>query len=158
MRTVEIQFKVADMAPAAAYALLADFSSFPRYSNAVRSLNVTCAEPGRSISDWEVNFREGILRWKEEDVFDPQEHTVRFRQLEGDAEHFAGEWSVGASEAGCLISFLSSFDMGFPELNDIVEPIAEQALIENVRSIVTGLIPTCLELGCPKRSEPQGDV
>jgi Polyketide cyclase / dehydrase and lipid transport len=94
------------------------------------------------VSAWEVNFREGVLRWTEVDVFNVEERTIRFRQIEGDVDYFAGVWSVRQASRGRLVCVECDFDMGIPGLNDILEPIAEQALRENARSILGGLIPS----------------
>ena len=97
------------------------------------------------MSQWEVNFRQGILRWTEEDFFDPLTYSIQFRQIEGDAEHFSGSWLLSDTDEGCLICFAADFDMGIPSLSDIIEPIAEQALQENIRSILQGLLGDQIE-------------
>ena len=61
-------------------------------------------------------------------------------QIEGDVDYFAGQWSISETSQGCLIRFACDFDLGIPGLDDILEPIAEQALRDNTRSILKGLI------------------
>ncbi|MDB5502870.1 MAG: cyclase [Tardiphaga sp.] len=142
MRQVDVLGKVAGLTCAEIYARLADFAIYPKYSPAVRSVVVSAGDDGRFYSEWEVSFREGILRWKEEDIFMPAAYRLRFSQIEGDIESFDGEWSVVADgPGGCLVRFSCAFDMGIPGLNDILEPIAEQALRDNARSIIKGLVP-----------------
>jgi hypothetical protein len=41
---------------------------------------------------------------------------------------------------GCLIRFTARVDLGLPGLADLLEPIAEQALATNIRSILRGLL------------------
>jgi ribosome-associated toxin RatA of RatAB toxin-antitoxin module len=86
-----------------------------------------------------VSFNDGILRWTEEDRFLPEEHRILFRQLSGDLEHFEGEWKVEEEGDGCSIRFSASFDLGVPTLSDMLDPIAEQALRDNVELILSGL-------------------
>lgn len=142
MRHVEVLARVSELQPAEVYGIISDFARYPEHSHAVRSVVAMAEEDGRATSAWEVNFREGILRWTEEDVFNADERTIVFRQIEGDVEHFAGTWSVRQDPEGSLICFECEFDMGVPGLNDILEPIAEQALRDNARSILKGLIPS----------------
>jgi ribosome-associated toxin RatA of RatAB toxin-antitoxin module len=142
LRHVEVLARIGSLNSLQTYAVISDFARYPDYSEAVRSVNIANTADGRSISDWEVNFREGILRWKEEDVFHPDECIVRFRQIEGDVEYFVGEWSIWDDRRGCLVRFACDFDMGIPGLSDMLEPIAEQALRDNIRSILAGLIPS----------------
>src|SRR5262249_10933451 len=140
MRHVEILARALDVSCAEAYAKVSDLAQYPKYSAAVRSVKILKAQNGRSTSLWEVNFRDGILRWTEEDEFSPDKLTIDFRQTEGDIEFFSGRWTIGPAYMGCLIGFSCDFDLGIPGLNDFLEPIAQQALQDNTRSIIRGLI------------------
>lgn len=111
-----------------------------RHSDVVRSVKILENGSQSSVSDWEVNFRQGILKWRERDLFNEKEFTIDFEQLEGDAEHFSGRWSLRDADGGCEIEFAAQFDMGIPSLKDIIEPIAEQALQENIQAILKGLL------------------
>jgi ribosome-associated toxin RatA of RatAB toxin-antitoxin module len=136
---LEMRARVPDRSAAEVFALLSDLARYPDVVEAVRSITVG-QEDGRMVSTWEVDFHGGIMRWKEEDVFLPQETTMRFRQLEGDVDHFAGEWKLTDSEGGCVAEFEADFDLGVEGLSDVLNPIADSALRENVRGILTGLV------------------
>ena len=145
MRQVEVKAIVANLAPSDIYPIICDFNRYPEQSEAVRSVVMLEENDKRSLSSWEVNFRQGILRWVEEDRFYPDTTTIEFEQTEGDAEHFAGKWVISPTEAGSQIDFIAAFDMGIPSLSELIEPIAEQALKENIKSILLGLIPSPIE-------------
>jgi ribosome-associated toxin RatA of RatAB toxin-antitoxin module len=145
MRQVEILANVNGYRAGDAYALLGDFQRYPAHSTTVRTVTILETQPDRTISSWEVNFRQGILQWIEEDCFDRVNQTIRFNQLEGDAEHFSGEWRVMEQAQACQIYFTAKFDMGVPTMADIIEPIAERALRENIQSIIAGLFQTQVE-------------
>jgi Polyketide cyclase / dehydrase and lipid transport len=108
-----------------------------------------------TVSRWEVAFRAGLLRWTEEDTFDPGALSITFRQLEGDIAVFDGSWQCtdgrrtdgqrtdGQSTdavTGSEIVFSARLDMGIPSLADALEPIAVRTLIDNIASIVRGLV------------------
>ena len=88
---------------------------------------------------WEVTFRAGLLRWTEEDTFDPGALSITFRQLEGDVAVFDGSWQCVDAAQGSEIVFSARLDMGIPSLADALEPIAVRTLIDNIVSIVRGL-------------------
>jgi ribosome-associated toxin RatA of RatAB toxin-antitoxin module len=123
----------------AAYATLADFERYPELCDAVRNVAVTDVSDNLTVSQWEVNFRAGLLRWTEEDTFDPGALSITFRQLEGDIAVFDGSWECLDAAQGCEIVFYARLDMGIPSLADALEPIAVRALVDNVVSIVRGL-------------------
>jgi ribosome-associated toxin RatA of RatAB toxin-antitoxin module len=143
MRTVRLRLLVPGMSAHDVYATLSDFDRYPVLSEAVQNVTVTEVAANVTVSTWEVTFRAGLLRWTEEDTFDPEALTITFRQLEGDIAVFDGSWACADATApgqGCEIVFAVRLDMGIPSLADALEPIAVRTLIENTVSIVRGLV------------------
>jgi len=142
MRTVCLQLHVPHKTARDVYATLADFERYPELSDAVQGVTVTEVSANVTVSSWEVTFRAGLLRWTEEDTFDPGGLRIVFRQLEGDIAVFDGSWACLDTEQGSEIIFSARLDMGIPSLADALEPIAARTLIENIVSIVNGLVGT----------------
>ncbi|MDQ3920449.1 MAG: aromatase/cyclase [Acidobacteriota bacterium] len=139
MRHLEVTMRVPDRSPAEIYETLCDFEQYPQHSKEVRRVGIDSHDDGQMLSTWETNFRGGILRWVEKDYFNPAARTIDFEQVQGDIEHFAGQWAVEDQPGGGLIRFRATFDMGIPALSNIIDPIAEQALRENIVAIICGL-------------------
>ena len=123
-----------------AFAVVADFTSYARHTDAVREVVVRHAAGGGLESDWEVNFRNGVLAWTERDVVDPAGRRIAFEQVDGDFAVFAGCWVVEPDGSGAVVRFEASFDLGMPSLAPMVDPIAQRTLAENVRAILGGLL------------------
>jgi hypothetical protein len=166
MRTVRLRLLVPGRSAHDTYATLSDFDRYPALSDAVQSVTITEVTANVTVSTWEVTFRAGLLRWTEEDTFDPESLTIRFRQLEGDIAVFEGSWECvdtaadpGADNtgAGSEIVFSVRLDMGIPSLADALEPIAVRTLIDNTVSIVRGLVGTA-ELVAADVAVPAGSV
>jgi len=140
MRTVRLRLHVPHKPASDVYATLADFERYPELCDAVQSVAVIAVSENRTMSRWEVTFRAGLLRWTEEDVFDPGALSITFRQLEGDIAVFDGSWTCVDTAQGSEILFSARLDMGIPSLADALEPIAVRTLIDNIASIVRGLL------------------
>ena len=140
MRTVRLRLHVPGKPASDVYETLADFERYPELSDAVRSVAVTEVSENRTVSRWEVTFRAGLLRWTEEDTFDPGALSITFHQIEGDAAVFDGSWECADAAPGSEIVFSARLDMGIPSLADALEPIAVRTLTENIVSIVRGLV------------------
>ena len=140
MRTVFLRLHVPDKPASDVYRTLADFERYPELSDAVRSVTLTEVSENRTVSHWEVTFRAGLLRWTEQDTFDPGALSITFRQLEGDVAVFDGSWQCLDAAPGSEIMFSARLDMGIPSLADALEPIAVRTLIDNIVSIVRGLV------------------
>jgi len=146
MRHIEIVAKVPDHPPEEVYPLLCDYRKWPELSDAVRSVKILEEGGNRALTEWEVNFNRGIMRWTEEDRFQPGARSIVFNQTVGEPDHFAGEWAVTDADGGSVVKFSADLDLGIPGLNDMLEPIAEQALRSNLRSILSGLFKVPVEL------------
>ena len=142
MRSVQLSMHLAGVSAAAAFRTLADFSRYPEQTEAVRSVSVTQSDATTTVSQWEVNFRSGILRWTEQDTFDVERCRIDFCQIAGDVDTFEGAWVCADEPTGCVIEFEARLDMGIPSLADALEPIAVRTLVENTVVIVRGLFAT----------------
>jgi len=140
MRTVCLRLHVPHKPASDVYATLAEFERYPDLCDAVQNVAVTEVSENLTVSSWEVTFRAGLLRWTEEDTFDPGALSITFRQLEGDIAIFDGSWQCVDATPGSEIVFYAKLDMGIPSLADALEPIAVRTLIDNIASIVRGLV------------------
>lgn len=138
--TVSIEALAAVMADEA-YRRLIDFDRYPELTSTVRSVDV---EPGDVddvlLSSWAVDFRGGILHWTERDSLDRTARVLSFEQVVGDLDVFAGRWHVLPDGDGCRVLFDAELDMGIPSLAAIIDPIARNALRDNVLLILSGLL------------------
>jgi ribosome-associated toxin RatA of RatAB toxin-antitoxin module len=140
MRTIRLRLHVPGTPASDVYATLTDFERYPTLCEAVQNVTITETSGNRTVSQWEVTFRAGLLRWTEEDTFDPGALTITFRQLEGDVAVFDGSWQCVDAAQGSEVLFSASLDLGIPGLADALEPIAARTLIANIISIVRGLV------------------
>ena len=139
MRTIRLRLHVPHKSASDVYTTLANFELYPTLCDAVQSVVVTEVSGNVTVSQWEVTFRAGLLRWIEEDTFDPGTLTIEFRQLEGDIAVFDGSWQCVEAVPGSEVLFSARLDLGIPSLADALEPIAVRTLIANIISIVRGL-------------------
>jgi hypothetical protein len=132
---VTVRARYTTICPDELYSVLGDFEEHARRSPVVRSVVV---HPGESptVSEWEVSFRRGILRWSEFDEFDPDGRTIRFWRRDGDPESFAGTWEVVEQEDGCIAQFRAEFELGIPSFASIVDPLGDRMLYDNVVDIL----------------------
>ena len=140
MRAVRLRLYVPHKSASDVYAALANFERYPVLCAAVQNVAVTEVSENRTVSRWEVTFRAGLLRWTEEDTFDPGALTITFRQLDGDIAVFDGSWQCVDAAPGSEVLFSANLDLGIPSLADALEPIAARTLIANIISIVQGLV------------------
>lgn len=139
MRHVEIRAFIRGLSPGVVFDTLADFSHYAKLVDVVRSVEVERQPDGTAISSWEVEFRNGLLRWTERDWFRRDEWRLDFDQIEGDFDEFYGGWVMEPTRDGVHVALIADFDFGVPSLASIVEPVAERVLTDVTHQILAGL-------------------
>jgi ribosome-associated toxin RatA of RatAB toxin-antitoxin module len=139
MRHLEITSNVHQATVDGLFQRLCDMREFPKFSDRVVSLDVKNGSDGSAVSTWKVKFGPGTADWSQQDDFDPENRTIRFKRLSGDIDWFEGTWRVRENGAGSVVEFRIDFDIHLPGLKKIVEPMVENLLRENIQAILVGL-------------------
>jgi ribosome-associated toxin RatA of RatAB toxin-antitoxin module len=150
MRQVQLTMWAPAVEATEAFRRIGDFARYPDQVEVVRAVTVHPAAPGEPIpSDWEVYFRNGILRWSELDRVDPFARRIDFEQTAGDFADFRGHWLVRPHGGGCHVDFRAEFDFGIPSLAGILDPIAARVLRETIAQILAGVLDAVSEVDEP---------
>lgn len=147
MRHVEIHAFVRNMDANTVFDTLADFKHYTDLVDVVRSVDVQPQPDGTAISVWEVEFRNGLLRWTERDWFRRDQLRLDFDQIEGDFDEFYGGWVMTQEPDGVRLAMIADFDFGVPSLASIVEPVAARVLTDVTQQILIGLFGARAEFG-----------
>jgi ribosome-associated toxin RatA of RatAB toxin-antitoxin module len=126
--------------PDAALDAIADLASYPELSESIEHIDVSRQDDGTMVSEWEVEFRGGLMTWTQRDVLDRDARTLRFEQIEGDSERWEGGWATRPDDAGCRVEFEADFELGIPSLNEQLTPIATRALYDVIGEIIRGTL------------------
>ncbi|MGH3758456.1 type II toxin-antitoxin system RatA family toxin [Actinophytocola sp.] len=141
MRSLELKLRSTAADADLAFRRITEFERYPDFVEEVRSVVVHTREPGEPmVSDWEIFFRNGPLRWSEVDYVQPALRRIVFEQTTGDFEVFRGTWLVESHVDGCEVTFEATFDFGIPSLAGVLEPVATKVLKEGIALIVCQLL------------------
>jgi ribosome-associated toxin RatA of RatAB toxin-antitoxin module len=146
MARVWMQARLGESDPESVLRLVTDFGRWPAASESVRSVEVVAQKDGSEVSEWEVTFREGLLRWTERDWIDAAANRARFDLIEGDPHRFSGTWDVLPEADGSTLTFDAEFDLGMPSLAHVLDPIAVEAVEDAIESVLRGLYGDDIDL------------
>ncbi|GLW89927.1 type II toxin-antitoxin system RatA family toxin [Actinokineospora globicatena] len=134
MRSIHLLVRV-PTDPATAYSGIAAFERYAEFADDVRQVAV-----GPTETSWEVNFRRGLMRWHETEVFDADALRIEFTQTDGDFDDFRGSWSVSATDDGrAEVRFEVTYDFGIESLSGLMDPIAERVIKRAIVQVLGGL-------------------
>lgn len=121
---------------------ITDFARYPALSPDVRSV-ATCPPPAAGQpqhTDWEVNFRRGIMRWTERENIDHERLHVEFSQVDGDFDDFHGSWQLTPTGSGCNVELHVTYDFGIESLAGIMDPLAERVIKRVICAVLAGVV------------------
>ncbi|HET6357790.1 type II toxin-antitoxin system RatA family toxin [Streptomyces sp.] len=139
MRNAAVTLRIDGVDAGTAFDRIHDFARYPEFTDVVRSVTVHEISQEEETSDWEVYFRNGILRWTEADRFDRATLVISFEQIDGDFAEFSGSWRISADGRDSLVAFSADFDFGIPSLAGILDPVAQRVFKETIARVVLGL-------------------
>ena len=138
MHSVRVERRIIGVRPEAVFDRIVDFESYPQLTDAINKVTVDVGPDGELRSHWSARFRNGTAEWVEVDSVNRAALETHFVQESGDFEVFTGYWRVTGDETGAVVLFDAKFDMGMPSLAELVNPVAERALRENISQLIDG--------------------
>lgn len=123
---------------------ITDFARYPVVSPDVRSVAIHPApdEGQAQHTDWEVNFRRGIMRWTEREDIDHERLRVEFTQIDGDFDDFHGSWQLTPTACWCAAELRVTYDFGIESLAGIMDPLAERVIKRAICAVLADVVGT----------------
>lgn len=118
-----------------------DVEGYPAQMDSVRWVAIE-DETGPELRRvaWSVTLKGSILEWREDERIDHDARVVSFTQVSGDLELFEGRWTVEEREPGAVrVTFDVSFEIGIPLLADMLNPVAQRSLRDNITDMLQGI-------------------
>jgi uncharacterized membrane protein len=121
---------------------------FPEFMDDVESLEILSTSEDRKTvnSAWVgviPKFNKKI-RWEQEDVWDLERGTCRFRQLMGDFDEFSGVWGFTEEEPG-LTRFDSMIDyrLEIPLVGILIKAVIQKTMENNIQATMQAIKKRC---------------
>lgn len=140
MRSSRLRAVVPTDDTALVFTQITDFAHYPAVSSDVRYVQTHPGQPQHT--DWEVNFRRGLMRWTEREDIDPERLHIEFTQVDGDFDDFRGCWQLAPTAAGTEVLFEVSYDFGIESLAGIMDPLAERVIKRAICAVLAGVVGT----------------
>ncbi len=139
MRRVAVTARSTGMSLDEVFARITDLERYPEFCADVHSVEVAEDADG-TTSTWSVEFRDGILEWTERDLVNRAARSLTFELIDGDFDHFAGDWKVHGEDGAAIVAFQAELDLGMASLADIVDPMAQRSLEDSLVTIFVALL------------------
>lgn len=125
--------------PDKAFEVVEDLERFPEFITNVNSLTVLEVDGNRKVAEWDTTIDDAPLGWVEEGIYDKENRIVRFRALEGVFDRFDGYWQVEPHGEGSRVTFELTYEIGLPEIEEIVGPLLRERMMENAEGMLDAI-------------------
>jgi ribosome-associated toxin RatA of RatAB toxin-antitoxin module len=120
--------------------LINDVESHPQLMDHVESCEVVERGIDYRVTAWVVDLKGCVMRWLEREEIDHERRRIEYRQVKGDMDRFQGHWQVDPlADGGCRVTLSVDFDIGIPQLAEMLGPIAENAIRNSATSMLAAL-------------------
>jgi ribosome-associated toxin RatA of RatAB toxin-antitoxin module len=121
------------------FRIVQEVERFPEFMNNVTSVEIMSAEDARKVVAWEMMIDDVPLNWTEEIFYDFKLRRASFKVLDGVFERFDGYWQVSTNGTGSIVEVLVDYDLGVPEIDEIIGPILKERLIHNLEAMLSSI-------------------
>lgn len=125
------------------YAVAKDVEAFPQFMPDVKSVRILerSEDGSRTLTEWGAYASQLKLqvKWVEEDIWDDNEHTCRFRQAKGDYDQMEGIWQFMPHPEGTLFRCVFEYELRVPMLGAIVQKVVHHLVQQNLKGIMEGI-------------------
>lgn len=137
-KTIQIS-RTLQVDPARAFDVVYDVESFPAFMPSVTQAQVISSDGACKVVRWEMVIDGAPLDWTEEIRYDREQMTADFKALDGVFLHFDGSWRVRAGANGTELEVSVLYDLGLPEIEEIIGPILDQRLRQNLDAMLENI-------------------
>lgn len=94
----------------------------------IAEVDILESDGPRRRTGWVVELKGSEMEWEQEDVIDPVQRLITFRQIDGDLAVFEGSWRIDSEQEGCSLVLDVTFDIGMPLVSRMIHPAVARAL------------------------------
>lgn len=125
--------------PRRIFEVIENIEDFPNFMPKVNKLTLLASEGNHKVAEWDTMIDDAPLVWVQEDIYDREQMLVRFRAVEGVFDRFEGTWQVNPAGEGAEVKFELVYEIGLPEIEEIIAPILRSRMIENAEGMLAAI-------------------
>ncbi|MCK5534939.1 SRPBCC family protein, partial [bacterium] len=85
------------------YDFVSHIENFPQFIEGIKSIKVIEKKNNRKVVDWKIDVEGVPVQWREENIFNKRDKTIKFKMLKGDYEIYEGEWKFLPAPEGTQV-------------------------------------------------------
>ena len=125
------------------FALAKDIEAFPQFMPDLKKVTILERSPdGNHLTSEFVGYIKDFritLKWTEEDEWDEQARTCRFKLVKGDFKSYSGVWTFEAADGGTKYTSVIDFEYEIPLIGPIIKTLVARLMKQNVDNMLAAI-------------------
>jgi len=129
------------------YARAKDVERFPEVVPDLTEVKVVSRDGASVVSTWRSSVSiagliNRALYWKEEDIWNDDDHSCVFTLIEGDMKKYDGKWTfepLPDDPERTVVDLAIDFELGMSMLGQLVIKLIDKLMKENCQALLDGL-------------------
>ena len=124
------------------FALARDVESFPQFMPDVKSVTILERDSdGRTVTEFVGNVKEfkTTIKWVEEDLWDDEAKTCRFKLVKGDFKSYSGVWTFEPANGGTRFTSVIDFEYDIPLIGPMIKSLIAKKMKQNVDNMLNAI-------------------
>ena len=126
------------------FGLAQKVEDFPKFMPDVKTVEIRERNTdGHTVSYWEAvaslqNIKK-VIRWEEEEHWNPNDFTCAFSQTKGDYKHYEGSWKFETAGDSTKVELIIDYDLGLPLVGPLIKQLLDKIMKDNCNSMLNAL-------------------
>lgn len=123
------------------YSLAKQVERFPDIMPDVESVEVLERDGQNTITHWVGSIKQfnRTIQWTEEDEWDDETHTCKFRLKEGDFDKYEGTWKFEETPEGTRVCLDLEYEYNVPLIGAIIKALVRKLMQQNTDQMLAAL-------------------
>jgi len=125
------------------YALAKNVEAFPEFMPDVKSVTILeRSGDGRNlVTEFVGIIKEfkATIKWVEEDEWDDQAKTCRFKLRKGDFKSYSGIWTFESADGGTKFTSVIDFEYDIPMLGPLLKTLVARKMQQNIDGMLAAI-------------------
>ncbi|HUV04691.1 MAG TPA: SRPBCC family protein [Armatimonadota bacterium] len=122
------------------FALARDIEAFPQFMPDLKKVTILERSPdgSRTVSEFVGYIRDFriTIKWVEEDEWDEQAKTCKFKLVKGDFKNYSGLWTFEPVDGGTKYTSVIDFEYEIPLIGPIIKSLVAKLMKQNVDNML----------------------
>jgi len=98
-------------------------------------------DTNRTVTEWTGLIREFkmVVKWTQEDLWDPTKHRDDFKMLQGDMNSMSGYWLFSEADGATTFESVMDYEYDVPLIGPMIKSLIKKKMTDNLQTTLEAI-------------------